>query len=298
VPQITAKAHLIAGWYDIFLRGQLEDYAALKRAGRSPHLTIGPWHHTSPDLAFDSVREALKWFDANLQGNGQRLGQQPVRVFVLGAKEWREFADWPPLSQEIRYSLYSRGQLVSQPPAADSSPDYYRYDPSDPTPSIGGSLLDPKSAGQQDNRALEARRDVLCYTTPELDADVEIIGPPRLQLYAQSSAAHSDFFARLCDVYPDGSSLNVCDGLVRTKSESDRPQSAASRCIEIEMHSIGYRFLRRHRIRLQVSSGAHPRWSRNLGMDEPFATSTRMITVDQTIYHDITHPSALILPVM
>jgi len=141
-----------------------------------------------------------------------------------------------------------------------------------------------------------------------LAGDVDAIGPVRLELYVRSSLAHTDFFGRLCDVHPDGRSINICDGLFRIEPEAGNlakvPRFAPSQRldgvlrIEIDMWATAHRFRRGHRLRLQVSSGAHPRWSRNLGTGEPIATGTKMLVADQTVYHDADHPSALILPIV
>ncbi len=299
VPHITAAVHLVAGWYDIFLREQLADYNALQTAGRSPYLTIGPWHHTSTDLGIESVRLALAWFDAQLKRNITAARSQPVRVAVLGAPgvTWREFSAWPPPPRETRHFLHSEGRLLEHPAPPDSQPDHYHYDPADPTPSVGGPGLNPKAVGQRDNRLLEARADVLTYTTPTLEQDVEIIGTARLHVFVDCSNCYADLFGRVCDVHPDGRSLNVCDGLMRVEPDLHEPLEDGPLCVQIAMHPIAYRFRKGHRIRLQISSGAHPRWSRNLGTGDPLATATRLVATDQTIYHDDQHPSALILPV-
>ena len=219
----------------------------------------------------------------------------PVR---LGADEWREFDAWPPPAEETRYHLHSDGGLSSEAAPAGSSPDRYRYDPADPTPAVGGPLFGLSGKrGAVDNRELESRSDVLVYTTAPLQRDVEIIGPVRLELYARSSLEHADFFGRLCDVHPDGKSINVCDGLFRLEPGRGEQQPDGSSRIEIDMWATAYRFRRGHSIRLQVSSGAHPHWNRNLGTGEPTATATTMVAAEQTIYHDREHPSAVILPV-
>jgi putative CocE/NonD family hydrolase len=119
-----------------------------------------------------------------------------------------------------------------------------------------------------------------------------------LVLFARSSLAHTDFFGRLCDVAPDGHSTNVCDGLVRIAPECDARQADGSLRLEIDLWTTAHRFLEGHRLRLQVSSGAHPRWSRNLGTGEPLVSGVGMAAADQTIYHDTTHPSAIVLPVV
>jgi putative CocE/NonD family hydrolase len=150
-----------------------------------------------------------------------------------------------------------------------------------------------------DNRGLESRSDVLVYTTPPLQRDVEVVGPVRLELYARSSLDHADFFGRLCDVYPGGGkSVNVCDGLFRLAPGKGEPQPDGSTRMEIDMWATAYRFRRGHRIRLQVSSGAHPRWNRNLGTAEPIATATTILAAEQSIYHAREHSSAVVLPVM
>jgi putative CocE/NonD family hydrolase len=152
--------------------------------------------------------------------------------------------------------------------------------------------------GPQDNRPLEARSDVLCYSTSPLPREVEIIGPVRLELFARSSLPHTDFFGRLCDVTPDGRSTNICDGLFRIEPRREDVEPDGSLQVKIDMWATAHRFQRGHRLRLQVSSGAHPRWSRNMGTGEALATGVRTAIAEQTIYHDEAHPSALVLPVV
>jgi putative CocE/NonD family hydrolase len=296
LPRVAAPVHLVSGWYDFLLRELLIDYAALKEAGHSPYLTIGPSAHTDLDIIGEALRQGIDWFDAHLRGNRRRPREKPVRVRVMGADEWREMDTWPPPAQETRYYLHAGRRLSLKAPGGDSPPDRYRYDPADPTPAIGGPLFMAPS-GPVDNRALEARPDVLTYTTEPLAQSVEVIGPVRLALYVRSSLAHADFFGRLCDVHPNGRSINVCDGLFRVQPGKGQVQPDGSLRIEVDMWATAYRFQRGHRLRLQVSSGAHPRWSRNLGTGEPLATGTRMLAADQTIFHDSAHPSALVLPV-
>jgi putative CocE/NonD family hydrolase len=139
---------------------------------------------------------------------------------------------------------------------------------------------------------------VLTYSSPTLKAPVEIIGGVRVALYVRSSLAHTDFFARLCDVHEDGRSINICEGLFRVEPGKGDAQPDDSLRIEIDLCATAHRFRRGHRIRLLVASGSHPRWSRNLGTGEPLATGTRMQCAEQTIYHDIAHPSVLVLPVI
>ena len=299
VQDVEAPAHLFSGWYDMFLRELLDDYTALIRAGRKPYLTVGPYPHGSFRAMVDSLRETFAWFDLRLKGETDKARSKPVRLYVMGADEWREFDAWPPPAEETLYHLYSRDQLFLESPATvNAPPDGYRYDPADPTPAVGGPLfLFSGKRGSVDNRELEARPDVLVYTTPPLESDLEMIGQARLELYIHSSLEHADFFGRLCDVHPDGKSVNVCDGLFRIAPGEGELQPDGSFYIAINLWPTAYRFRCGHCLRLQVSSGAHPRFNRNTGTGEPLATATILLAAEQTVYHDREHPSALTLPV-
>jgi len=183
---------------------------------------------------------------------------------------------------------------VDVPP--ESGPDRYRYDPADPTPAVGGISLSA-NAGPKDNRALEARADVLSYTSAPLAEAVEVIGSVSAELFIQSSLAHTDFFARLCDVDPAGKSINVCDGLQRLRPGQPAAEADGLRRVSLTLWPTAYRFQPGHRLRVQVSSGAHPRFARNLGSGEPLATGTTLQAAEQAVYHDPSHPSAILLPV-
>ena len=297
VAQVTAPVHLVGGWYDFLLRQLLADYTALAAAGRAPYLTIGPWAHLDGGVLWEGLRAGLIWFGAQLKGDRSRLRARPVRYYLMGAEEWREAEAWPPPARETPYFLHGGGRLAEAGPAAADPPDRYRYDPADPTPSLGGALFN-QNAGSRDDRALEARPDVLTYTTPPLAQAVEAVGRARLVLYVRSSRAHTDFFGRLCDVRPDGRSFNVSDGLCRLAPGVGETQADGSLRLTVALWPSAYRFRPGHRLRLLVASGAHPRWSRNLGTGEPLATAKTMFPAEQTIYHDAAHPSALILPLV
>jgi putative CocE/NonD family hydrolase len=295
VAEVTAPASFVTGWYDIFLPWQLRDYETLRAAGRNPYLLIGPWSHGAPPSFGPSLREALAWFRAHLGGDRSQLREAPVRLYVMGAGEWRDFAEWPPRDiQHQRWHLQPGGGLADQLPA-ESEPDRYRYDPADPTPSVGGALLGA-DAGAKDNRALERRPDVLVYTSAPLERDLEVIGPVTAELYVRSSLEHTDFFVKLCDVAPDGKSINLTDGIRRLVPGSPATEPDGSRCVRVELWPTAARFRRGHRIRVLVASGAHPRFARNTGSGEPLATATTLRIADQTVYHDPAHPSYLILP--
>ena len=293
--RVAAPVNLLAGWYDIFLPDQLADYAALRDAGRRPYLTVGPWKHADLGVLAAALRESLAWFEAHVRGNAAGLRASPVRIFVMGARRWRDLPDWPPPATPVRWYLQPSHGLGSGPPDA-SAPDTYRYDPANPTPSVGGIVL-TADAGPRDNRRLEARPDVLTYTTAPLAADLEIIGPVAADLYVTSSLEHTDFFVRLCDVMPGGRSINVCDGQLRLWPGRCQPDVDGTLRLRIDLWPTAYRFPRGHRVRVQVSSGAHPRFSRNPGTGEPLGAAVRLVPADQAVYHDPEHPSSLLLPV-
>ncbi len=265
------------------------------RAGKTPYLTLGPWAHLDPKWATISLHETLAWFRAHLLDDTSALRDQPVRVLLLGGGE-RQFHDWPPPAAAVRYHLHAGKGLSPEAPGA-SEPDGYRYDPADPTPAVGGSTLSA-NAGAMDNRKLEARADVLVYSTEPLEKDMEVIGPVTAEIFVQSSLEHTDFFVRLCDVHPSGKSINVSDGLVRLAPGRAPAGEDGVRKVVVEMWAAACLFKRGHRIRVQVSSGAHPRYVRNTGSGEPLGTATKLVAADQRVYHDPAHPSAIVLPVL
>jgi len=298
VADVTAPNHLISGWFDFMLPQLLRDYAALQQAGRKPYLTIGPWSHSSNGLAETGTRESLAWLRAHLLGDSAGLRASPVRVYVMGANEWRDLAVWPPIGvQTQRWYLHPDAALGATTPAL-SHPSRFRYNPADPTPNVGGPTNAPlgRGTGAQDNRKLEARPDVLIFTSQPLERDLEVIGPVAAELFVQSSLEHTDIFVRLCDVFPDGKSLNVCDGLQRLTPGRPVADPDGCRQLAIDLWPTAYCFRRGHRLRVQVSSGAFPRFPRNLGTGEPLATGTTMRSADQQVYHDPDHPSAIVLP--
>ncbi len=279
----------IGGWYDIFLPGQIRDFEILQEAGRPARLTVGPWTHTSPGLIRAAIQETLA-FGLPYARLEQPPERPPVRLYVMGDEAWRDFDSWPPQGYPAsRFYLQPGGGLAGEPPG-ESAPDRYRYDPADPTPGIGGVRLSG-TAGRVDNTALEARADVLTYTTAALGHDAEVIGEVCAEIWFRSSLPYADVFVRLCDVDPRGRSHDVCDGLVSL------PGVDEITCAAVRLWPTAHRFRRGHRIRLQVSSGAFPRYARNPGTGEPRATAVTLRPADQEVYHDADHDSAIILPV-
>ena len=288
VERMPPVVHLQGGWYDFFLPGMLEDHEALLAAGRRVRLLVGPWTHGRGLYTRAGMRDALAALDAAL---GDGVFPDGVRVFVTGAERWIDLPGWPPPADSTAWYLHPGGRLEVHPAGA-GLPSRFRYAPSDPTPSVAGTIVG-FGAGRADNRRLESRDDVLTFTSDALHDEVEAIGPVRVTVHLSASRPNVDVYARLCDVTPKGRSVNLCDGVIRL---SDAPQTT-TRAVEVQLWPVAHRFRRGHRIRLQVSGGAHPRFGRNPGSGEPLATATTLLASGRNIFHDADHPSALWLPI-
>ena len=172
-----------------------------------------------------------------------------------------------------------------------STPDRFVYDPADPTPAVAGPVLVANASRPRDNAELEARPDVLVYTGEVLTADLDAIGPVSATVYARGSRPYFDVFVRLCDVDTTGVSRNVCDGLLRVPPGLESADGVVA--VEVELWPTAYRFRAGHRIRVQVSGGAHPRYPRNPGTGDPLATAVEMRPVTIEVFHDPDRPSRL-----
>lgn len=301
VADVKAPVQMVTGWYDSFLPWQLEDFAALQRADRPRQLIIGPWSHTQEGLTAAGVREGLAWLRGHLRGDRRHIQPATVRLFVTGERSgrgWRDFDRWPPAEGEPR-QLWISGddRLGWEPPTAGTSGTRgYRYDPAEPTPSVGGPIM-ITTRPVRNNRQLEARADVITFTTAPLDEALEAIGPVRVQLWVRGSEPHFDLFARVCDVDRAGVSHNVCDALASV-APGRFEQSDADGCwrVQFDLWPIAHRFAAGNRIRLQVSSGAHPRYVRNPGTGEDPLTAGKTRAVDVEVLYGPERPSSLFLP--
>jgi putative CocE/NonD family hydrolase len=296
-------AAFVSGWYDLFLDGLLDDYTVQAEAGRQPQLVIGPWSHMDYGYMSVAFKAALRWYATHLRGGGVAdTTSKPVRLYVMGANLWREFDQWPPVNKPLRLYLHGNGaaktgRLFLHKPSAASSADHYTYDPANPTPNLGGPKL-ADDAGAVDNRALEQRKDVLVFSSIPLRADVEFAGPVYMELYVKSTLETADFFGRLCVVDRSGRAKNICDGAFRIEPGRGEVQPDGSIRIAVAMSATAYCVKAGQRVRLLVSSGAHPRIARNLGLPGNQAQMIDMQSAHQTVFHDAAHPSALVLPVI
>ena len=334
---IDVPALHIGGWSDIFLEGTLRNYvglragAATEAARDGQRLVIGPWAHGNPhevvgeldhgpsasQLAVDMTSLHLAFFEAVLRGESPP--GPPVRLFTMGANTWRDEDEWPLRRARVQ-RLYLRGGGrangaagdggLSATAPGDEPPDHYVYNPRDPVPTVGGCTLLPSPligvrSGPREQRAIEARGDVLVYTSEPLEQDTEVTGEVRLTLFAASSAPDTDWTAKLVDVHPDGRAIGIADGILRARYreglerpvllEPERPER-----FEVVLGSTSMLFRAGHRIRLQVSSSNFPRFSRhpNTAGDLAAATEADLRPALQTVFHDGERASYLELPIV
>jgi putative CocE/NonD family hydrolase len=331
-PRVTVPTLNFDGWYDIFIKGALENYQGIRANGgsevsrRGSQLVVGPWLHipwnrqvgqidfgAQADNPIDQLQ--LRWFDYWLKGIRNGVDRDPsVRIFVMGANKWRTANTWPlPGTIYRKYYLGSMGNantltgtgtLTTTPPTrSNSATDHYVYDPANPVPSFGGRFQASVPGGPYEQRLIEQRPDVLVYSTPPLKQNTEVTGPITVTLYAASSARDTDWTAKLTDVYPDGTSMLIEYGIQRARyrvSETQPTLITPNRIYNytIEVWPTSNLFKAGHQIRLEISSSNFPMWDRNPNTGHPFAQDAQLRTANQTIYHDAKHPSAITLPIM
>jgi uncharacterized protein len=295
-------ANMVTGWWDLFAAAQLTDHTRLRAAGVPARLTVGPWMHAEPGQLKEILRSDVAWLAHHLRGAPAPPGA-PVRLYLQQAGTWLEAGSWPPPGCcTVHHHLRAGGALSEQAEDGDAEPSRFSYDPVDPTPTVGGPLLQ-RPGKQADNRAVEARDDVLVFTGPVLDRDLDVVGHVRARIHVRPALPHADLFVRLCDVDGDGVSRNVVDGIRRLD-----PRTVPARdvtvgddgvlAVDVELFPTAYRFHTGHRLRLQIAGGAFPRFARNLGTGEPFATATTGRLCRFEVFHDTAHASRLELPVL
>ncbi|NEK87627.1 CocE/NonD family hydrolase [Blastococcus saxobsidens] len=293
----TVPTLLISGWQDWFVEQTLYQYAALRDRGVDVGMTIGPWAHLTIDAAV-TTPESLAWLNAHLPVAGAPEAEPRkarVQVYDTGARTWRAMPDWPPASTDREFFLSADGRLADDAPA-EAGETTFRYDPMDPTPSVGGRVL-AGSAGQRDNRELEARDDVRTFTTPSLRTPVQLMGGARIRLHVNPDNPYADLFLRLCDVEPNGKSVNITDRLIRLDPAPGEEPTTGERVVETTLPDTAHLFRAGHRVRLQVSGGAHPRYARNLGTGEPVGEATHGVPTTHRICSGGATPSSVTLPV-
>ncbi len=330
---IQVPALTVGAWYDIFLGGSLRNFSGIRarggeaaRSGQRLLVIVGGHAGGGQkigDIDFGPAAAqwneddvTLNWYEYLFLGKQNNFAKEkPVKIFVMGRNEWREEDEWPlARAQSTKYFLHSdgganslrgNGSLSPAAPRSESA-DHYVYDPSNPVPTIGGPLccdgwhLPP---GPRDQRPVEARDDVLIYSTPAFTKDTEITGPVSLELFAKSSAVDTDFTAKLVDVGPDGFAQTLTEGILRTRYRDSQEKPSLMNPgqiyqLTIDLWSTSNVFLKGHQLRLEVSSSNFPRFDRNLNTGEAAASGEHSVSATNTIYHDSEHASALVLPVV
>jgi putative CocE/NonD family hydrolase len=332
---IQVPALTIAAWYDIFQGGSLRNFTGMQahagneaaRKGQRLLVTIGGhagYGRKIGELDFgpaaaeyDEDGVTLDWYDYLFQGKqNQFASDKPVHIFVMGENKWRDEAAWPlPEAKGTPFLLSSDknanssagdGQLLGTAKGKITGKDTFTYDPANPVPTVGGPLCCDAAhlaPGPRDQKEVEARPDVLVYSTDTLDKDVEVTGPVTLDLFASSSAVDTDFTAKLVDVWPNGFVQNLTEGILRAsfRNSTSKAEPIVPGQIykyKIDLWSTSNVFLKGHKIRLEVSSSNFPRFDRNLNTGKSAADSSDFTKAVNTVYHDAAHPSALVLPIV
>ncbi|HTZ92534.1 MAG TPA: CocE/NonD family hydrolase [Streptosporangiaceae bacterium] len=290
---------MVTGWWDLFLAEQLRDYAAIRAAGVTATLTVGPWLHGEPAQVRAITQQDVAWLRQHLDGVTP-VASPPVRVFLQQAGSWLEFDQWPPAAVPTTYYLRTAGRLAPDTEPGDPLPAWFVYDPSQPTPSAGGPVLQPPGK-QVDNGTIESRSDVLTYTSAPLTADQDLVGPVTARIFVRTETDYADIFVRLCDVDEKGVSRNIVDGIRRLSPDTvpaadvhAGPDGVLT--VEVELFPTAYRVLAGHRLRLQVCGGAFPRYARNFGTAQPFGTGRSGKRCRFEIFADARRPSQVVLP--
>ncbi|RKX36955.1 MAG: hypothetical protein DRP64_17870 [Verrucomicrobia bacterium] len=304
----NATIFSFAGWYDIFLMGQIADFEALDPDVKSKsRLVIGPWAHGQHEIKNDfggaaAVGEfedfSIKLLVAELKGeDSAKLFTAPFKnvrynLFIMERNEYFPSDVWPPKEMKATaYYLDPAGALSPDLPVAPSIKEYV-YDPADPYPSKGGTVLGTP-AGQADQQANESREDQLVFNLPIGEGPFTLLGPINARLFVETDAVSTDFFVLLQDVFPDGKVVNIQEG----GAEYSPGEEKVGR-LDFSVWATGYQFNPGHTLRVVVTSSWFPRFNRNLNMGEPGHSAKEMRKANQRIHFGKDHPSAIILPVL
>jgi putative CocE/NonD family hydrolase len=329
VGEIDVPILHVTSWFDLVLDGVLRCVHGIRAHGRdeaarqSQRLVIGPWIHGpdaigarqvgeldfGPQAELDFNAFQLAWFDHWLKGvDNDVMNGSPIRLFLMGADRWLDFEEWPPAGT-VTTPLYlcegrggdggslNNGGLTFASPDTTERSDSFVYDPDDPLP----SLLTYPQLGPRDHRPVERR--LLTYTTGPLERDLTVIGPVKAVLHALSSAPDTDWVVRLCDVWPDGRSMSVCDGILRARYRESFERPALLRPgqlyrFDVDMSATAQVFRAGHRVRVEVASSDFPRYDRNLNTGGAFGEEVCGQIAVNTIFHDALRASHILLPVL
>jgi putative CocE/NonD family hydrolase len=332
--QYSVPTLWVSSWYDLATAPNLEIVehikanAAEQQVRESQYIIVAPTQHCAMyrlenplivgernmgDVDFELDEILWRFLDAYVKNedDGFRDEEPKVRYFAMGANEWRQDKSWPPQGRNIVWylasdeganSLNGDGRLTIERPSASESSDLFVYDPENPVPSLGGNLWG-SSAGSFDNRQIEARDDVLVYTTPVFEADVDATGKIEIILYVSSDAADTDFTVKLLDVYPDGRAMNIDETIQRARYREGYDRQVMMQddnIYELRVSPITTSnvFLSGHRLRIEVSSSNFPRFQRNLNTGGDNFTESISQVARNRVHHSATHASRIVVPVI
>jgi putative CocE/NonD family hydrolase len=315
--EITAPSLNMAGWFDCFQQGSLDNYIGMRAQGVTTRLIVAPWSHTDVipgatmgrigDVNFGpasltiggepSSKVHFDWYDHWLKdGPATAAHQSGVLIFVMGANQWRAEPDWP-LARAVTTPLYlgAEASLSWEGPSSSAGKSEYTYDPANPVITCGGNIMIGADypGGPLDQRVAEARDDVLVFTTAPLEQDTEITGRISATLFAVTDGPSTDWVVRLCEVDAEGVSRNIVDGITRVHTEAGRVDE-----ITIDLWSTSILIKAGHKLRVHVTSSNFPRWDRNLNTGEPENVGTTIRVAQQRILHDSEHPSRVDLQII
>ncbi|NHJ49749.1 MAG: CocE/NonD family hydrolase [Asgard group archaeon] len=324
---VTRPAIFQAGWFDVFSQGTIDGFMGYQYEsdpsvqGKS-FMVIGPWGHgtyfsqehgelTFPENAVTDYYEPLlfDFLEYYLRDDMNSLYSQPkVRYYCMGptyenatGNFWRSADVWPIPVNYTKYYLHENGFLHLGAPNTPEIPDSYLYDPNNPVPTLGGCNLN-LPYGPHDQSSLESREDIFVYTSDAFDEKMEITGSLSAHLWVSSNCTDTDFTVKITDVYPDGKSMLIQDGIVRAKYRDNRtdpelltPGEKVE--VDINLWSTSYVFNPGHKIRVAISSSNYPRFSANPNNGAPIFTNNDTHIANNTIYHDDSHQSYITLPI-
>jgi putative CocE/NonD family hydrolase len=301
---------LVTGWYDFFVRCQVDAFIALQERDIPVKLIVGPGTHGDPPFGADGLHEyVMEWFDYWLKGiNNGIMDEQPVHYYCLEAEEWRWADQWPPEeARYVNYYLCEDGILSTDLPSGVEEPASYTYDPMNPVLTMGGAnepFTEAIKAGSFDQTPVVLDRDdILSYTSSPLTEDVEIAGPLTVVLSASSDCVDTDFTAKLIDVHPTGELMLVADGIIRARYRDSMatpelmdPDTVYT--ITFDIGHISHLFEAEHSIRVDISSSNFPKYDRNLNTGGVLYKETEWVVAENTIYHNADNPSYIMLPII
>jgi uncharacterized protein len=322
--KVRAPAVYSGGWYDIFLQGTLNAFTSVQHHGGEGargkcKLVIGPiGHGTFNELKYPAnaskgpaCNDAFAWFDYVLLGKDNAIAKEKaVHYYVMGdptdpkapGNFWRHADDWPPASKSTTFYFHPDDTLVKDVTPKGNDAKSYNYDPKNPVPNIGGQELGVP-LGPMDQRRAEKRPDVLLFSTDELKEPIEVTGRITAKLFVSSDCPDTDFTVKLCDVYPDGRSMLVTDGILRARYHKSIEKESLLEPgqvyeLSVDLWSTSLVFNKGHRIRVAVSSSNSPRFEANPNTGSPFRANDKIRVAKNTLHLSLKYPSGIVLPVV